>query len=101
MSEDRLHSVESAADFCGGLSKYTIAAWLSQGKLRRTKVGSRTMIRQSELERFIAEGDGGKSTGRQRAEQQGEPLFLRGTARQGLIQDGCQITGKASFRGKP
>ncbi|AXC10329.1 hypothetical protein ACPOL_0978 [Acidisarcina polymorpha] len=37
----------------GGLSIYTIHAWLSSGKLRRTKVGSRTMIRESELQRVI------------------------------------------------
>jgi len=43
----------------GGLSKYTIHAWLTYGKLRQTKVGSRTMIRESELQRVIE--DGGKS----------------------------------------
>lgn len=61
---DALVSIDEAARRLGGLSKYTIQAWLSQGKLKRTKVGSRTMIRESELER-IAE-DGGKSpqTGR-------------------------------------
>ena len=42
---DTLLSVEEAARKLGGLSKYTIHAWLSSGKLRRTKVGSRTMIR--------------------------------------------------------
>ena len=51
---DTLLSVEEAARRLGGLSKYTIHAWLSSGKLRRTKVGSRTMIRESELERFLA-----------------------------------------------
>jgi len=56
---DTLISVEEAARRLGGLSKYTIHAWLSSGKLRRTKVGSRTMIRESELERVIV--DGGKS----------------------------------------
>ena len=56
---DRLYSVEDAAQYLGGLSKYTIHAWLSSGKLRRTKVGSRTMIRESELERVIE--DGGKT----------------------------------------
>ena len=56
---DTLLSVEEAARKLGGLSKYTIHAWLSSGKLRRTKVGSRTMIRESELERVIE--DGGKS----------------------------------------
>src|ERR1035437_3850302 len=57
---DALLSVDEAARRLGGLSKYTIHAWLSSGKLRRTKVGSRTMIRESELERVIE--DGGKST---------------------------------------
>ena len=41
------------------VSHWTVSAWLSQGKLRRTKVGSRTLIRQSELERVLE--DGGKS----------------------------------------
>lgn len=65
MDADRLYSVEDAAAFLGGLSKYTIHAWLSQGKLRRTKVGSRTMIRESELQRVIE--DGGKSPGARKA----------------------------------
>ncbi len=52
---DRLLSVEEAASWLGGLSKYTIHAWLSSGKLRRTKIGSRTMIRESELQRFVDE----------------------------------------------
>lgn len=56
---DALLSVEEAARRLGGLSKYTIHAWLVQGKLRRTKVGRRTMIRESELQRVIE--DGGKS----------------------------------------
>jgi excisionase family DNA binding protein len=62
-----LLSVEEAARKLGGLSKYTIHAWLSSGKLRRTKVGSRTMIRESELQRVIE--DGGKSS------------YLRGVSR--------------------
>ena len=56
---ETLLSVEEAARRLGGLSKYTIHAWLSAGKLRRTKVGRRTMIRESELHRVIE--DGGKS----------------------------------------
>jgi excisionase family DNA binding protein len=50
---DPLYSVEDAARYLGGLSKYTIHAWLSQGKLARTKVGSRTMIRESHLQAFV------------------------------------------------
>jgi excisionase family DNA binding protein len=56
---DNLLSVEEAAKRLGGLSKWTIHAWLSKGKLQRTKVGGRTMIRESELEKVI--DDGGKS----------------------------------------
>jgi excisionase family DNA binding protein len=48
-----LVSVEEAARLLGGLSKWTIYSWLSQGKLHRTKVGRRTMLRQSELFRLI------------------------------------------------
>ena len=56
---DNLLSVEEAARRLGGISKWTIHAWLSQGKMQRTKVGSRTMIRESELQKVIE--DGGKS----------------------------------------
>ena len=56
---ERLLTVSEAAQALGGISKYTVQAWLSTGKLKRSKVGSRTMIRESELERVIE--DGGKS----------------------------------------
>ena len=45
----KLHSIESAAEFLGGLSPWTIRAWLTQGKLTRIKIGSRTMVREAEL----------------------------------------------------
>lgn len=61
---DTLISVEEAAKRLGGISKWTVYAWLSQGRLMRTKVGSRTMIRESELQRVME--DGGKSLGRSR-----------------------------------
>jgi predicted site-specific integrase-resolvase len=47
------------ASSLGGISKWTVHAWLSQGKLQRTKVGGRTMIRESELQKVI--DGGGKS----------------------------------------
>ncbi len=50
---DSLLSVEDAARRLGGVSKWTVHAWLAKGKLRRTKVGSRTMIRESDLQSFI------------------------------------------------
>jgi excisionase family DNA binding protein len=56
---ENLIPVKEAARRLGGLSKWTIYAWFSQGKLQRTKVGGRTMIRESELEKVIQ--DGGKS----------------------------------------
>lgn len=56
---DVLLSVAEAGKLLGGISKWTIYTWLSQGRLRRTKVGGRTMIRESELQKVIEEG--GKS----------------------------------------
>jgi excisionase family DNA binding protein len=56
---DTLLSVEEVGKRLGGISKWTVHAWLSQGKLQRTKVGGRTMIRESELQKVIR--DGGKS----------------------------------------
>jgi hypothetical protein len=44
-----LHSVESAAEFLGGISPASIRNWLWKGRLTRIKVGRRTMVRESEL----------------------------------------------------
>jgi excisionase family DNA binding protein len=63
---ESLYSVAEAAKRLGGISKWTVHAWLSSGKLMRTKVGSRTMIKESELFRVLE--DGGKSPGRPRAD---------------------------------
>lgn len=46
---EELLSVQAAAERLGGISKWTIYAWLSQGKLTRVKVGGRTMLRAAEL----------------------------------------------------
>lgn len=59
LNGDALLSIEDAAKRLGGISKWTVCAWLSQGKLQRTKVGQRTMIRERELVKVIEEG--GKS----------------------------------------
>jgi excisionase family DNA binding protein len=56
---EKLFSVQEAAERLGGISKWTVHAWLSKGKLQRTKVGGRTMIRESELDKIVE--DGGKS----------------------------------------
>ena len=65
MSEfEPLVSVEEAARLLGGVSKWTIYAWLSQGRLQRTKIGSRTMLRESELARFVEDENRSKESRR-------------------------------------
>lgn len=54
---EQLYSIEDAAKKLGGISKWTLYAWLSQGRLQRTKIGSRTMIRESELLRLMQAGE--------------------------------------------
>jgi excisionase family DNA binding protein len=61
---DELISIEEAARRLGGISKATINAWLTQGRLQRVKVGRRTMLRASELTKVVEEG--GKSVGPKR-----------------------------------
>jgi excisionase family DNA binding protein len=50
---DALFPIDEAARRLGGLSNSTIRQWLRTGKLRRTKVGRRTMIRESALQAVI------------------------------------------------
>jgi excisionase family DNA binding protein len=64
-----LLSVEQAAERLGGVSRWSVYSWLSQKKLRKTKVGSRVMISEQDLQAFIArcnpeilpENDGGQA----------------------------------------
>jgi excisionase family DNA binding protein len=70
-----LLSVEEAAVRLGGVSRWSIYSWLSQGRLRKTKVGSRVMIAESDLESFLSACNPGKprqhnSTGHKEATQQ-------------------------------
>lgn len=51
---EELYSVEEAAERLGGVSKWSIYSWLSQGRLIKTKVGSRVMISERHLEEFIS-----------------------------------------------
>ncbi len=53
MDSGKLYSVEDAAAFLGGVSRYSIYAWVNQGRLKKTKVGSRVMIRESDLQKFL------------------------------------------------
>jgi excisionase family DNA binding protein len=52
--EKKYYSISGAAQFLGGVSNYTVEAWLSQGKLRRVKIGRRTMVGEGELLAFIS-----------------------------------------------
>jgi excisionase family DNA binding protein len=50
---ERLVDIETAARLLGGVSPWTVRAWLSKGRLSKVKVGRRTMITKAELDRFI------------------------------------------------
>jgi excisionase family DNA binding protein len=39
------------------VSHWTVSAWLSQGKIRRTKAGGRTLIAKADLEEFLRSGE--------------------------------------------
>lgn len=50
-----LYSVSEAARMLGGISKFTVYAWLSRGLLERTRVGGRVMVRESSLLKLLQE----------------------------------------------
>lgn len=52
---DNIFNLEEAGRKLGGISVWTLRAWLKQGRLKRTKVGGRTMLAEAELERFLRE----------------------------------------------
>ena len=54
MALEKLYSVEQAAEALG-ISHWTIWAKLKTGDLLRTKIGGRTVIRESELEKLIVD----------------------------------------------
>jgi len=60
---DKLYSVKGAAAYLGGISSSTVEGLLSAGKLKRTKILRRTMIKESELQRFIDAGGSEPSPG--------------------------------------
>src|ERR1017187_7998038 len=43
------------------VSHWTVAAWLSQGKLPRVKAGGRTQIAKADLETFLRQGSASQS----------------------------------------
>jgi excisionase family DNA binding protein len=53
MGEDFLLDVQQAAQRLGGVSRWSIYTWVAQGRLRKTKVGTRVMFRVGDLENFV------------------------------------------------
>jgi excisionase family DNA binding protein len=51
---ESLYSVAEAAKRLGGISKWSIYSWMSQGRLRKTKVGSRVMTCERDILAFLA-----------------------------------------------
>ena len=58
---DELFSIPEAARRLGGVSVFTIHSWCKNGRLRKTKVGRRTMIAASALQSFLDQCNGNKS----------------------------------------
>jgi excisionase family DNA binding protein len=52
---EKIYTVREAADLLK-VSHFTIRSWIYSGKLIPAKLGSRVLLTQSELERFVAEG---------------------------------------------
>jgi excisionase family DNA binding protein len=52
---DNLLSVEKTAEVLS-ISPWTVRAWITKGKLGSTKLGSRRLVPQSEIEKLIANG---------------------------------------------
>jgi hypothetical protein len=50
---DGLLDVEGAARWLGGVSRWSLYAWVNQGRLRKTKVGTRVMFKIRHLEEFV------------------------------------------------
>jgi excisionase family DNA binding protein len=65
---ETLYSVAEAAKKLGGVSKFTIYAWLSRGLLERTRVGGRVMVRESSLLKLLGAG---QPTGRHSPQEGG------------------------------
>ena len=52
---EKLNSIPRSAEILGGISHWTVRAWIGAGKLHPTRVGGRVMLAESELERFLAD----------------------------------------------
>lgn len=54
MEPDKLYAVHDAAGELGNVSVWAIYKWFGEGRLKRTKIGSRSMVKGADLQAFIA-----------------------------------------------
>lgn len=52
---EKLYDIPTAAQMLGGVSHWTVRAWLREGRLTPTRVGGRVMLSERELDRFLRE----------------------------------------------
>jgi excisionase family DNA binding protein len=52
---DELFDIPETARRLGNVSTWTVRAWINQGRIRKTKVGARTMVSASALREFLEE----------------------------------------------
>jgi len=69
-------AVSQAEETLGGGSQRTVRAWLSQGRIPRTRLGSRTMAKEPDLESIGRERqrrgkENGRKAGRRRGQHRG------------------------------
>ena len=53
MSVDQLHDLESAGRMLGGVALSTMRRWAAQRRIPIVKLGSRVMVRESDLQKLI------------------------------------------------
>jgi excisionase family DNA binding protein len=54
---ERLIPIREASELLGGISRFTLYGWISQGRIRRVKIGGRVMIPTDEIRR-LQRGEG-------------------------------------------
>jgi excisionase family DNA binding protein len=86
------------------VSHWTVSAWLSQGKLTRTKAGGRTLISKADLEAFLRRSSESKSARLELAETvQGKRMRRiqpRGSMRAGRRARTVRAARRRVFQGR-
>ena len=53
---ERLIPIHEASALLGGISRWTLYGWISQGRIRRVKIGGRVMFSADEIRRLQNDG---------------------------------------------